>query len=151
MSLGYLILGSLGSLGTLDRFPQEKLSKLSKFTSCSCISSLNEEKVEKGSSCWEITWNNRNFPKVSCKVGEISVSECSWRIQTITLVNYWKSLFLETDEMAGPLNPEWHSEIQFEILVSVPFVQSSGLSNTSDTMKWYVGCIYCIYVFIVLA
>ena len=35
-------------------------------------------------------------------------------------VNYWKSLFFETDEMAGPLNPEWHSEIQNEILVSVP-------------------------------
>ena len=34
-------------------------------------------------------------------------------------VNYWKSLFLETDETAGPLNPEWHSEILVEIPVSV--------------------------------
>ena len=34
-------------------------------------------------------------------------------------VNYCKSLFLKTDEMAGPLNPERH---QIEILVSVPFV-----------------------------
>ena len=64
-------------------------------------------------------------------------------------VNYCKSLFLETDEMTGPLNPEWHSEIQIEILASIP-CKSPGLSNTSDTMKWYIGCIYCIYVFIVL-
>ena len=35
-------------------------------------------------------------------------------------VNYWKSLFFKTDQMAGPLNPEWHSKIQNEILVSVP-------------------------------
>ena len=34
-------------------------------------------------------------------------------------VNYCESLFLEADEMAGPLNPESHSEIQIKILVSV--------------------------------
>ena len=75
--------------------------------------------------------------------------------------DYCKSLFLKTDATAGPLDPEWHSEIQFEILVSVPFeikfqiyqyfwhhemMPGTG-SRTSDTMKWYIGCIYCIYVF----
>ena len=57
--------------------------------------------------------------------------------------DYCKSLFLKIDEMASPLNPEGHTEIQFEILVSVP-LKSLGSSNTSDTMKWYIG-IYCIY------
>ena len=76
--------------------------------------------------------NNWNFPKC----------QCSWRIQTITLLQIIVSHY-SPDETAGPLNPEWHSENQFEILASIP-CKSPGLSNTSDTMKWYVG-IYCIY------
>ena len=63
-------------------------------------------------------------------------------------VNYWKSLFFKTDEMAGSLNPEWHSEILVEIPVSVPLeikfqiydTCRLDLSRTSDTMKWYIVC-----------
>ena len=54
---------------------------------------------------------------VSCKVGEISVFI---KNPNNNPGNYCKSLSHETDEMAGPLNPEWHSEILVEILVSVP-------------------------------
>ena len=75
------------------------LLSFSKFTSCSCISSLDEERLEDRSSWWEMSVFMKNPNNKS--------------------VNYWKSLFFETDEMASPLNPEWHSEILIEISVSV--------------------------------